>query len=63
MQVPVRTNISDAAGTVLCKPALMPGANIFAMKAVSVFPGNVERELPVTTGFMLVNDCDTGLPH
>lgn len=62
IQVPVRTNISNAAGTMLYKPALMPASKMFGMKAVSIFPGNVERELPVTTGLMLVNDCDTGLP-
>ena len=62
IQVPVRTNISNAAGTMLYKPALMPASKIFGMKAVSIFPGNVERGLPVTTGLMLVNDCETGLP-
>jgi ornithine cyclodeaminase/alanine dehydrogenase-like protein (mu-crystallin family) len=62
IQVPVRTNISNAAGTLLYKPALMPSSKLFGLKAVSVFPGNVERGLPVTTGLMLVNDSDTGLP-
>lgn len=60
--VPVRTNITNAAGSMLYKPALMPDSNTFAMKAVSVFPGNAERGLPVTTGVMLVNDTETGLP-
>jgi ornithine cyclodeaminase/alanine dehydrogenase-like protein (mu-crystallin family) len=62
IQVPVRTNISNAAGSMLYKPALMPSSKIFGLKVVSVFPGNVEHELPVTTGLMLVNDSDTGLP-
>lgn len=62
IQAPVRTNISTAAGTMLYKPALMPASKTFAMKAVSVFPGNAKRELPVTTGLMLVNDSETGLP-
>ncbi|MFT5093717.1 MAG: ornithine cyclodeaminase/alanine dehydrogenase-like protein (mu-crystallin family) [Porticoccaceae bacterium] len=62
IQVPVRTNITTAAGTMLYKPALMPASKTFALKAVSIFPGNAERGLPVTTGLMLVNDGDTGLP-
>ena len=62
IQVPVRTNITNAAGTMLYKPALMPALKTFAMKAVSIFPGNAERGLPVTTGLILVNDSETGLP-
>lgn len=62
IQVPVRTNISNAAGSMLYKPALMPASNIFGLKVVSIFPGNADRELPVTTGLMLVNDSSTGLP-
>jgi ornithine cyclodeaminase/alanine dehydrogenase-like protein (mu-crystallin family) len=62
IEVPLRTNITNAAGTMLYKPALMPASKTFAMKAVSIFPGNAERGLPVTTGLMLVNDSDTGLP-
>lgn len=62
IQVPVRATISNAAGTMLYKPALLPSSNIFGMKAASVFPGNAERGQPVTTGVMLVNDSDTGLP-
>lgn len=63
IHVPVRTNITTAAGTMLYKPALMPASRTFAMKAVSVFPHNAERGLPVTTGLMLVNDSETGLPR
>lgn len=62
IQVPVRTNLGDAAGTMLYKPALMPSSRISGLKVVSVFPGNAERDLPVTTGLMLLNDGDTGLP-
>jgi len=63
IQAPVRTNISNSAGTMLYKPALMPSANLFGMKSVGVFPGNAKRDLPVTAGLMLVNDGDTGLPR
>lgn len=62
IHVPVRTNLTNDFGTLLYKPALMQSSKMFAMKAVSVFPGNTARGLPVTTGLMLVNDSETGLP-
>lgn len=62
VQVPVRTNVSNNFGTMLYKPALLPSRQVFGLKAVSIFPGNASRGLPVTTGLMLVNDSDTGLP-
>lgn len=62
IETPLRTNISNSAGTLLYKPALMPSAKVFGMKAVSVFPRNVDLGLPVTTGLMLINDSETGLP-
>ncbi len=63
IQVPVRTNITNVSGTMLYKPALMPSSSIFGLKAVSVFPGNADHKLPVTTGVMLINDSETGLPR
>jgi ornithine cyclodeaminase/alanine dehydrogenase-like protein (mu-crystallin family) len=62
IQVPVRTSLNTEAGTMLYKPALMPSSKKFGLKAVSVFPGNAARGLPVTTGLMLLNDSETGLP-
>lgn len=62
VQAPVRTNVRSELGTMLYKPAVMSSANLFALKAVSVFPGNATQRLPVTTGLMLVNDSQTGLP-
>jgi ornithine cyclodeaminase/alanine dehydrogenase-like protein (mu-crystallin family) len=62
IQVPVRTSLINVAGTMLYKPALMPSSKRFGLKVVSVFPGNAERGLPVTTGVMLLNDSETGLP-
>ncbi len=62
VQAPVRTNLSHSSGTMLYKPAYMPTARMFGLKAVSVFPKNAARGLPATTGVMLVNDSDTGLP-
>lgn len=60
--VPQRLKIGSDAGTMLYKPALSSALGLFVMKAVSVFPGNVQRQLPVTTGLLLVNDAATGLP-
>ena len=62
VEAPLRTKITSAAGTMLYKPALLQSAGIFIVKAVSVFPGNAARKLPVTTGLLLVNDASTGLP-
>lgn len=62
IDVPVRTNVASQSGTMLYKPALMQSSQVFGMKAVSVFPSNADRGLPVTTGLMLVNDSETGLP-
>ncbi len=62
IEVPVRTNLRNVAGTMLYKPALMPSSGVFGTKVVSIFPGNAERGLPVTTGLMLLNDSETGLP-
>lgn len=59
---PVRTMISNRTGTVLYKPAYWEDAGIFCQKIVSVFPGNADHELPVTTGVLQVNDANTGLP-
>ncbi len=62
VDAPLRTTITSANGTMLYKPALLQSAGIFVVKAVSVFPSNVARQLPVTTGLLLVNDAFTGLP-
>jgi ornithine cyclodeaminase len=40
----------------------MQSAGLFGLKAVSVFPGNTALGFPVTTGLMLINDSQTGLP-
>lgn len=60
--VPQRMKIGSDAGTMLYKPAVSSPLNVFVMKSVSVFPGNVTRQLPVTTGLLLVNDAATGMP-
>lgn len=60
IEVPMRTNIANSAGTMLYKP--VSTSSVFGLKAVSVFPGNAAKTLPVTTGLMLINDGQTGLP-
>lgn len=60
---PLRTVLSTPDGALLYKPALSHTAQICCLKAVSVFPGNAARGLPVTTGLLLVNDARTGLPQ
>ncbi len=62
INAPVRTNLANEAGTLLYKPVLWDRAKAFGIKAVSVFPGNPRQGLPVTTGLMLINDGETGVP-
>ncbi|HXZ58691.1 MAG TPA: ornithine cyclodeaminase family protein [Steroidobacteraceae bacterium] len=58
--VPQRQHIKWARGTLLTMPAI--GAGAVAVKLVSVVPGNAERQLPVTSGLMILADAGTGLP-
>ncbi|MFK7821142.1 MAG: ornithine cyclodeaminase family protein [Planctomycetaceae bacterium] len=62
VESPVRTVLTNEAGTVLYKPAYSSAENIFCAKIVSVFQGNSERQLPVTPGIIVVNDGETGMP-
>ncbi|MEM7474568.1 MAG: ornithine cyclodeaminase family protein, partial [Planctomycetota bacterium] len=60
IEAPLRTNLTSANGTVLYKPAILDVSNMFGVKVVSIFPNNAPRNLPVTTGLMLINDGETG---
>ncbi len=62
IQSPQRINLSNDQGVMLYKPSALASAGLFGLKAVSIFPRNAERGLPVTTGLMLVNDSQTGMP-
>lgn len=62
MDSPLRTALVNDQGTVLYKPAYSGAAEIFCVKIVSVFPGNVEKGLPVTPGIIVVNSAETGMP-
>lgn len=59
---PLRTALVNDDGTVLYKPAYSRASEIFCVKVVSVFPGNVEKGLPVTPGIIVVNSAETGMP-
>ena len=59
---PLRTALVNDAGTVLYKPAYSDLAGIFCAKVVSVFGGNVDKNLPVTPGLIIVNSAETGMP-
>ena len=59
---PLRTNLSNPKGVLLYKPSLMKEPEIFGCKIVSIFPENLKKNLPVTTGLMLLNCPETGMP-
>jgi ornithine cyclodeaminase/alanine dehydrogenase-like protein (mu-crystallin family) len=60
--VPVRSSLAANTGTVLYMPAYIHGEKVSTIKVVSVYPGNVEKKLPVVIGSVLVLDADTGKP-
>ena len=59
---PIRTVLTNDHGTVLYKPAFSEAQSLFCAKVVSVFPGNADRDLPVTPGIIVLNDGETGMP-
>jgi len=59
---PLRTALVNENGTVLYKPAYSDVAGIFCAKVVSVFADNVNKDLPVTPGLIIVNSAETGMP-
>jgi ornithine cyclodeaminase len=59
---PVRTVLTNDHGTVLYKPAWSAAQKLFCAKVVSVFPGNADKDLPVTPGIIVLNDGQTGMP-
>ena len=58
--MPLRTHVEYQGNTLLLMPAFMPG--VFGTKLVSVFPGNVEKNIPVLKGTMILNDGESGEP-
>jgi alanine dehydrogenase len=65
-QVDVPTKIGvhpDRANSFLhAMPAWVNGARALGMKWVSYFPGNFDRGLPDSTGIIILNDPEHGLP-
>ncbi len=61
-RVPLRGHLESALGTTLLMPAYLPGSHALGAKVVSVFPRNVERDLPPVIGTVLLLDADSGAP-
>ncbi|MDD6920060.1 MAG: ornithine cyclodeaminase family protein [Eubacteriales bacterium] len=61
--IPLRTAISvpNVEGNTLFMPGYVSGVNATAIKIVSVFPKNVEKNLPVVPASVLTLDSDTGI--
>jgi ornithine cyclodeaminase len=58
--MPMRMHADYRDNTLLLMPCFMKER--FAVKLVSLFPGNSEKNLPVLMGTLLLNDGDTGAP-
>lgn len=43
-------------------PAYIQGAELCGMKWVAGYPGNRDKDIPVITGVLVLNDPDTGVP-
>ena len=63
-EVPTKIGVHpERANTFLhAMPAWVGGARALGMKWVSYFPGNFDRGLPDSTGIIILNDPDHGLP-
>jgi len=64
-EVPTKIGVHpDRANTFLhAMPAWVGEARALGMKWVSYFPGNFDRGLPDSTGIIILNDPDVGLPR
>lgn len=58
--VPRRMHIEEKGLTFLLMPAM--GQKYFCAKLVSVVPENSQKNLPIITGTLILNDKSTGLP-
>jgi ornithine cyclodeaminase len=63
-QVPLRSRleVAQAQGVSLLMPAYLPETQEMAVKVVSVFPKNAEKNLPTIHAAVLALDPDTGQP-
>lgn len=64
-EVPTKIGVHpERANTFLhAMPAWVGGTRALGMKWVSYFPGNFDRGLPDSTGIIILNDPDVGLPR
>ena len=60
VQTPQRTHINREKNTFLTMPCF--GEQYFCTKLVSVFPANVEKDIPLIFGTVILNDGYTGKP-
>ena len=58
--MPPRLHIDHEDNTLLLMPCFIK--DYFGTKLVSLFPQNPEKNIPVLTGIMVLNDAQTGLP-
>lgn len=63
-KVPLRSQIAvpDRGGVSIFMPAYLTGTGDMAVKVVSVFPENAQRDLPTIHGVVLALDTQTGRP-
>jgi len=59
-QMPERMHLNRDDDTILYMPCITK--DIIGTKIISLFPKNKDKNLPVISGIMLLNDIDTGLP-
>lgn len=57
---PERMHADYNNGTLLLMPCFTP--QVFGTKVISLFPGNVEKNIPVLNGLMILNEGGTGAP-
>lgn len=61
--MPPRSRISvQGVGDILLMPCLAPSLNVFSLKVVSVYPGNLEKGLPTTNAVVVAVDPEDGIP-
>jgi len=61
--MPQRSRIEVAPkGDILLMPCLAPSLNVFSLKIVSVYPGNIKKGLPTTNAVVVIVDPENGVP-
>jgi len=63
-EVPTKIGVHPDFPASFCHamPAWVQGERALGMKWISYYPGNLARDLPDSTGIIILNDADTGLP-